>query len=161
MDELFSDEMFYTGPPLNQAAVARAEADLGVRLPKAYAEALLRRNGGELRRQCHPTPFPTSWAPDHFKVLALLGIGGEWGIDSTAEAGSAYLIAEWGYPEIGVVIAETPSAGHDTVMLDYTACGQDGEPSVVYVDDDRVPRKVADTFAEFLANLSDCAGFEA
>jgi hypothetical protein len=38
-------------------------------------------------------------------------------------------------------------------MLDYSESGPDGEPSVVYVDEDRVPRRVAGTFAEFIALL--------
>jgi len=42
-----------------------------------------------------------------------------------------------------VVICDTPSAGHDTVMLDYTDCAVDGEPAVAYIDEDRVPRRVA------------------
>ncbi len=39
-------------------------------------------------------------------------------------------------------------------MLDYSGDGP--EPSIVYVDEDREPRRIADTFAEFLANLVDC-----
>lgn len=36
-----------------------------------------------------------------------------------------------------MVICDTPSAGHDTVMLDYSECGPEGEPSVAYIDEDR------------------------
>ncbi|MEW2505684.1 SMI1/KNR4 family protein [Amycolatopsis sp. NPDC047767] len=128
--------------------VAAAEHVLGVRLPRSYLAALAA--GPLLRRRC-PTPFPTSWAEDHFEIEALLGIGGPDGIDG--EFGSAYLIAEWDYPDVGVVIGTTPSGGHDTVMLDYSASGPAGEPAVVYVDEDRVPRRVAGSFAEFLGKL--------
>lgn len=63
---------------------------------------------------------------------------------------------EWGYPDIGLVICDTPSGGHDTVMLDYSVSGPQGEPRVVYVDEDRVPRELAPTFEDFISNLSTC-----
>ncbi|WP_326566303.1 SMI1/KNR4 family protein [Amycolatopsis rhabdoformis] len=129
--------------------IGAAERALGVRLPRSYLDALA--SGAVLDGRRCPTPFPTSWAADHFEVAALLGIGGPDGIDG--EFGSAYLVEEWEYPDIGVVICQTPSGGHDIVMLDYTACGPTGEPFVAFIDEDRVPRRVAGSFAEFLAKL--------
>jgi hypothetical protein len=60
------------------------------------------------------------------------------------------------YPAIGLVVCATPSVGHDTVMLDYAGCGPRGEPAVVYVDDDRIPRWLTEPFAEFLDGLRPC-----
>jgi hypothetical protein len=160
MTEVFEDDDYYTGPPLDEGMVRGAEAVLGIRLPRAYLDVLSVRNGGTPRRRCLRTAFPTSWAPDHFKITGLLGIGGSRGIDSP-ELGSAYLIAEWGYPDIGIVICDTPAAGPDTVMLDYTECGPAGEPAVAYIDEDRVPRRVADSFAAFLDALVACEELEA
>lgn len=154
--ELFEDDDFYTSPPLDGDMLRRAEEDLGVRLPRSYVDVLFHRNGGLLRRRCCPTEFRTSWADNHFEILALLGIGGEWGVDSSSGRGSAYLITEWEYPEIGVVICHLPSAGHDTVMLDYSGCGPEGEPSIAYIDEDRIPRHVANSFEEFIAQLVLC-----
>ncbi|NUT99583.1 MAG: SMI1/KNR4 family protein [Saccharothrix sp.] len=154
-DEFWEADPYYTGPPLTEDLVRGAEASLGVRLPRSYLALLGRRNGGTPRRRCAFTPFPTSWAPDHFEIRGLRGIGGKWGIDSP-DLGSRYLVAEWGYPDVGVVICQLPSAGHDTVMLDYRECGPEGEPAVVYVDEDRVPRRVAGTFDEFTAILVAC-----
>lgn len=95
--------------------------------------------------------------PHHLEVEVLIGLGYENGIDG--RLGSAYMIAEWDYPNIGLVIFDTPSGGHDTVMLDYSVCGPQGEPRVVYVGEDREPVVVADSFAEFIARLEDCGAF--
>lgn len=73
--------------------------------------------------------------------------------------GSRYLVVEWGYPDIGLVLCETPSGGHDTVMLDYRASGPLGEPRVAYVDEDRSDVVIAETFSDFIANLIDCPQF--
>jgi hypothetical protein len=153
-DFLLVDDPNYTGPLLQPELVMTAEASLGVRLPGAYLRLLATHNGGRFTRPCLPTQFATSWAPDHFQVDALFGIGGTNGIDS--DVGSRYLIAEWGYPDVGVVVGECPSAGHDTVMLDYSSSGPEAEPTVVYVDEDRVPKQVANSFEAFLARLTLC-----
>jgi hypothetical protein len=151
----FRDSASAVGPPLDAggAMVRRAEDVLGVRLPASYVAALRAQNGGYLQHTCCPTGFRSTWAPDHIGVDMLYGIGAgnEWGIDH--DLGSRYLIAEWDYPDIGVVAFGTPSGGHDTVMLDYTNLGPDGEPTVAYVDEDRVPRTISSSFAEFLAVL--------
>jgi hypothetical protein len=152
----FTDSASFTGPDLTNEMVALAEERLGVRLPASYVRLLRDRNGGEPVRHCYRTPFPTSWAEDHIDVGAILGIGGTRGIDVDTGGlpASPYMVAEWGYPPVGIVICATPSGGHDTVMLDYTGGGP--EPAVVYVDEDRVPRRIAQTFDEFLANLIEC-----
>lgn len=97
--------------------------------------------------------------PDHIAIGAIRGVGGDWGIDDET-LGSRYMVAEWGYPDIGVVICATPSGGHDTVMLDYRECGPQGEPSVAYIDEYRVPRTIAGSFAEFLDGLIDCPDYD-
>ncbi|CAN7313811.1 SMI1/KNR4 family protein [Knoellia sp. LjRoot47] len=155
-NDFFEDDDYYTGPPIAQDLIRRAEASLEVRLPVRYLELLSERNGGTPVRRCYPTGFETSWAPDHFEISGVLGVGGDRSIDSTIGLGSADLVQEWGYPDIGVVICDTPSGGHDTVMLDYRACGPRGEPSVVYVDEDRVPQEIASSFEVFVAQLTEC-----
>jgi len=159
MIEIFEENDYYTGPPLDGEMLLRAEGALGFRLPTAYVELLYRRNGGVPRHRCYPTDFQSSWAPDHIEISAIRGIGGEWGIDSSGGLGSASMIAEWGYPEIGVVFCDTPSGGHDTVMFDYSESGPSGAPAVVYIDEDRNWRKIADSFEEFLSNLTSCDEF--
>lgn len=146
----------WVGPPLTEEMVRQAEETLGVRLPRSYVELLNRQNGGVLTNGCFPTSFRTYWAADHFQVDVIIGVGYEEGIDSQ----STYLISEWDYPNIGVVIAVTPSAGHDTVMLDYSQSGPEGESAVAYVGEDRVPHRVADSFQQFLDGLVSCEAFD-
>lgn len=155
-NEFFDDDDYFTGPLLTPELIERAETSLGLRLPPAYLELLSERNGGAPHRRCFMTGFETSWATDHFEIAAVLGVGGDLGIDSTGGHGSADLVREWDYPDVGIVICDTPSGGHDTVMLDYRVCGASGEPSVVYVDEDRVPREVAPSFEAFISQLAHC-----
>ena len=72
-----------------------------------------------------------------------------------AEAGSKFWIEEWRYPEIGIAIADTISAGHQMIFLDYSDCGPDGEPCVVSVNQESNYEisYVADNFAEFIRGL--------
>ena len=149
-----SDEL---GPKVSDHVIARAERKLGVRLPQAYLALISQRNGRTPKRQCFPTRQPTSWARDHLRVQTLIGIGYEDGLDG--EFGSEYLVEEWGYPKLGVVVFDTPSAGHDTVMLDYSTCGPEGEPRVAYVDEDRGVLLLAESFDGFVASLVDCSEF--
>ncbi|MDQ1294011.1 MAG: hypothetical protein QG608_1894 [Actinomycetota bacterium] len=152
-DDFFVEDRSYAGPPVREADVRRVEAELGVLLPDAYALLLEQRNGGIPKKRRIRTSFANSWADDHIEISAIKGIGGEWGIDSTSRTGSRLLIEEWGYPDIGIVICETPSGGHDVVMLDYSSRSRSNEPTVVYVDEDRVPRKIADSLRDFLDRL--------
>lgn len=154
-----SDDEF-TPPPLTDEMVRSAESALGYRLPAAYLRILRVRNGGIPLRRCFPTSRPTSWAKDHMQITEIAGIGGDEGIDSPL--GSAYLIREWQYPAIGIVVAHCPSAGHDVVMLDYTMCGPDGEPRVVHIDTEWEPNTLvlAPTFDAFLQGLVDCQRYD-
>lgn len=154
--DLFDETIdLFTGPPVTPEAIDAAESSLHVRLPASYVDLLHERNGGALRRRCFFVPFATSWAQDHFCLDAILGVGGQCGIDLPV-GGSRHLVQEWGYPDVGVVIGLTPSGDHDTVMLDYRPHGRSGEPAIIYVDEDRIPRPIAASFAEFLEGLSAC-----
>jgi hypothetical protein len=61
--------------------------------------------------------------------LAAIGRTAEFSL--CGALGSAFWVAEWGYPDIGIYIADCPSAGHDMIALDYR---RPGEPPVVHVD---------------------------
>lgn len=162
MDDFWDDSDEYTGPPLTDAMIRAAEQSLGYKLPESYLRLIRVRNGGTPQRCCFPTQEPTSWAEDHIEISAILGIGGEGGIDSE-DLGSRYMIEEWGYPDVGVVICDTPSAGHDTVMLDYSECGPQGEPRVIHVEtegDEPAVLVLAPNFEAFVRGLVDCSRFE-
>ena len=142
--------------PAGAAAILAAEERLGVKLPAAYVALLLQHNGGRPARRFWATSVRTSWADDHIEVTRLLGDGGEEGVDGAF--GSKYLVAEWGYPELGVVIFDTPAAGPDCVMLDYRRCDAAGEPGVVYIDEDRTVVALAATFTLFVEGLVEKTG---
>jgi hypothetical protein len=152
--DVFTESDYYLCPPLTDSMIAAAEESLAYRLPKAYIELLRIRNGGYLRRHCFPTTRRTSWSDDHVSFHFTYGIGGENGIDG--KTGSRYLIREWDYPDVGVVISAT---GHTAFMLDYKKCGPQGEPRVIWVDVETGGKpdvlELAPDFVTFLAGLSE------
>ena len=134
LSAFWNDYDGYTGPgEVTDERVAEAERLLGYKLPGAYIELIRTKNGGSPVNGCFPVEEPTSWAEDHVAVSAICGLGGRWGIDSD-DLGSRHMIDNWGYPDIGIVFGECPSAGHDAIMLDYSECGPQGEPRVIHVD---------------------------
>jgi hypothetical protein len=134
LGNFWDDTDCFTSPlPLTDDLVSRAEALLGYKLPQSYVTLLKSRNGGTPINDCFPTEEPTSWSGDHIAIAGIRGIGGQWGIDSE-ELGSRFMVEKAGYPDIGIVVCECPSGGHDAVMLDYTLCGKNGEPRVLHVD---------------------------
>jgi hypothetical protein len=151
-----------TEPWPGDELIARVEADLGYRLPAFYVALMRVRNGGVPRNTCFPTTEATSWADDHVAITAICGIGYEQMISLCGDQGSRFMLAEWGYPAIGVVVADCPSAGHDLVMLDYRACGPQGEPAVVHVDqeDDYRITPLAPDFEAFVRGLRPESAFE-
>jgi hypothetical protein len=130
MESFWSDIIDdHTGPPLTDAMVEAAEDVLGYKLPASYLRVLWLRNGGYPKHFCFPTRTPTSWANDHIQISTLYGVGANWGIERSFQ-----IIRERGYPNVGIVIADAPTGCADGVMLDYSECGTDGEPRVVYVE---------------------------
>ena len=106
----------YVSPPPDDALIREVEEELGYKLPASYIALMKAHNGGIPTRCCCPVV-------GRDKANTLCG-----------EMGTAFWVEEWEYPAIGVVICDTPSAGHDMVFLDYTACGREGEPCVTVVD---------------------------
>ena len=99
----------------------------------------------------YPVGQPTSHGKDHIVISGIFGIGRDKPKSLCGKLGSRYMIENYNYPEIGVVICDCPSAG-DAVMLDYRPSGNDGEPEVVYVDRESNNKiiKLADNFEAFI-----------
>jgi len=145
----------YQEPSPSDATVAEIEAELGYRLPASYVALARVQNGGLTARSCFPMDEATSWADDHVAITGIYAIGRSARYSLCGEIGSPFMQREWGYPDIGVIVANTPSAGHDMIMLDYRACGPQGEPAVVHVDqeDDFRITPVAPDFESFIRGL--------
>ncbi len=136
---------------LTAKMVKAAESKLGYQLPASYIELLKIQNGGYLNRRYFPTDLCQRWASNHVVFRQVDGIGGKNGIDS--DTGSAYLIQEWSYPNVGIVIS---SEGDTAFMLDYSKCGKVGGPRVIWVDVETDEDKpyvavLAPDFATFLS----------
>jgi hypothetical protein len=143
--------------PLTDEALRSVEGKLGRQLPAAYVGIARQHNGGWLTRDAHPAPRRTTWADDHVGVVALATIGRSHDFSLCGTRGSAFWVEEWGYLDIGVYIADCPSAGHDMIALDYRS---PGEPAVVHVDqewDYRITVLAPDfeTFVQGLVDESD------
>lgn len=145
----------YVSEPPTDELIASIEEELGYKLPASYIAMMKIHNGGIPVHTCFPTDDATSWAEDHISISGIMGIGREKAYSLCGEFGSPFMIEEWGYPDIGVVICDCPSAGHDVVMLDYRECGRDGEPAVVHVDQeaDYNITFLAPDFAAFIQGL--------
>lgn len=145
----------YISAPFTPELLASIEAELGYRLPVSFVTLMRSQNGGIPMRTAHPAAQPTSWAEDHIAISGLLGIGREKNYSLCGPLGGPFMMEEWGYPPIGVYFADCPSAGHDMVALDYRACGPEGEPSVVHVDQERDYHVtwLAPDFATFVKGL--------
>ena len=152
----------YVSDPPSDELIASVEAELGYKLPASYIWLMKQHNGGMPVNTCFPTDEPTSWAEDHVAITGIFGIGREKDWALCGELGSQFMIDEWEYPPIGVAICDCPSAGHDMIFLDYRACGPEGEPAVVHVDqeNDYKITHLADSFEEFIRSLEHESVFD-
>jgi len=150
----YADDNYTEAPPTAEM-IASVEDELGYKLPADYIWLMQQHNGGIPMDTCFPTALPTSWAEDHVAITGIMGIGCEKTYSLGGSLGSRFMLEEWGYPDIGVVLCDCPSAGHDVIMLDYRACGRDGEPAVVHVDQEAGYRItfLAPSFATFIVGL--------
>lgn len=152
----YADKQYVSEPPSDEL-IAEIEEELGYKLPASYIWLMKQHNGGFPVKTACPSEGPTSWADDHCAIQGILSIGRDKPNSLCGEMGSQFWIDEWEYPEIGVAIADTPTAGHDMIFLDYRECGKDGEPCVVVIDqeDDYRITKLADNFEQFIRSLCE------
>ena len=121
-DLFYNDPDDRTGPPLTPQMIEEAEQKLGYRLPADYLALLHVRNGGYIQRNYFPYVTPSNPNEQYALIGGISGIGGGDGIDSGY--GSQYLIEEWGYPQLGIVI---DTDGHTAIMFDYRGSGPTDE----------------------------------
>lgn len=157
----YADENF-VDDPLTDDKVEIVEAALGFKLPAAYLVLARSQNGGIPTKTCHRMTVRTTWAEDHIAITGILSIGYAKSYSLCGERGSKFWPERWEYPPIGVYFATCPSAGHDMLCLDYRACGPEGEPTVVHVDQewDYKVTLVATSFEAFIRGLEVPEEFE-
>lgn len=162
-DSEYSEEN-YTEPAPGASLITEVEQELGFRLPDSFVELAKIHNGGIVTRCCYPAA-PNGWAEDHIQITGLYALGRTSRYSLLGDLGSVLMQEEWGYPDWGIGIADTPTAGHEQIMLDYRDCGQhceNGEPSVVHVDQelDYAVTYLAPDFATFIRGLVPVEDFE-
>ncbi|WP_052302883.1 SMI1/KNR4 family protein [Cellulomonas flavigena] len=165
LDDFWDDSAYalaeYVGARPSDELVASVEAELGYRLPASYVALMRWHNGGTPRLTACPTPAEACLADDEVELTGIMGIGRDRRCSVAGEAGSRFWIEEWGYPPLGVYVADCPSAGHDMIAFDYRGCGPDGEPRVVHVDQERDYRVtvLAPDFVTFVRSLRPADDF--
>ncbi|MFE6077568.1 SMI1/KNR4 family protein [Paenibacillus sp. NPDC057886] len=152
----------YVSSPFDEELIQTIEQELGYKLPASYIQLMNTQNGGIPAHTVFPSKEATSWAEDHIAITGIMGIARDKSNTLGGEFGSRFMIEDWGYPDLGVVICDCPSAGHDVVMLDYRFCGPEGEPAVVHVDqeDDYEITYLAPNFEAFIRGLVDADTFD-
>ncbi|HAA6519639.1 TPA: SMI1/KNR4 family protein [Listeria monocytogenes] len=136
--------------------VAEMEAELGYKLPKSYVYLMRHsQNGGLVATYSVPTTEPNSWADNCVEITGIKGIGNRGMSTLNGAHNTKFWMEEWGYPDVGLAIADCPSAGHDMIFLDYRECGKTGEPAVVHIVQEGEYKiiKLADNFEAFIMSL--------
>lgn len=154
-DSDYSQEKYISTYPTDEIIAEIEAATGGYKLPESYIELMRIQNGGYLNRCFMILGEDSDFADGMCWASGILGIGSEKTYSLCGEFGSNFMKEEWGYPDIGICFADTPSAGHEMYMFDYRECGKDGVPRVVHVDQegDYCITVVADTFEGFIKSL--------
>ena len=139
--------------PLTDEHVEQAERLLGLRLPSDLTSLLRHQNGGYVNEDfaACPTTRPTSWADDHVAVTEIAGIGCTRVLSLLD---TPYLNDEWRQPRDLVLLS---GDGHWWIALDYRQEGFEGQPPVIFYenDSDGSPDQLqlASSFREFVCML--------
>ena len=147
----YSAKKYVCEPPTDEL-IAEIEQELGYKLPESYIWLMKQHNGGIVNRNRNGCKIDwseghTAWTNNVVSVAGIMSIGRE----KTWSIGRAHVQCR---PDIGVVIADTWDCA-DKILLDYRACGKNGEPSVVCVDPNHHLGiwKLADNFESFIRSL--------
>jgi len=139
--ELFQEREFF--PQLTWASLKRAELVIGYLFPESLRNLLFLKNGGYFK------PELESWAAELYGIdpNGRMGIEGAW----------KTLLFEWEYPNVGIPIMSTLSAGHDEYFLDMRFQKPGEEPPVIRIDNelDNTFYYVAPSLSDFLIMIRD------
>lgn len=140
------ENMDLIGESPSDELIAEIEKELGYKLPASYIWLMKQHNGGLVKKTDFLVTVSNSWK--------LIGITSFIKINSICDE-NQFMKDDWGYPDIGVAICDTPSAGHEMIFLDYRECGRQGEPKVVHIDQelDYEITLLADNFENFIRGL--------
>ncbi|MDO4777950.1 MAG: SMI1/KNR4 family protein [Tissierellia bacterium] len=157
---IWSEHEYYkkncTGEPLNHEMIQDAESKLGYKLPQAYIDMMKSRNGGKLTHNYCVNKNAKSNEVNVIGIECFYSIGSEKNNSLFGKFGNEFWFSEWEYPrDVGVIIAETESGGHEMIYLDYRESGKDGEPkvSVCFAEYDHKIQVLANSFEEFIDML--------
>jgi len=137
--------------------ISSIELELGYKFPNSYVELMKLHNGGVLKKNIPKIKYTsekgTNWIAGAMAIVTIMGIGKDKTNSIGGEHGSKFWITEWEYPDIGIYFGETPTGGHDMILLDYSSCGRQGEPSVVRIEQDGERTIIAKDFKTFVRLL--------
>ena len=160
-DSEYAAETYVEVSP-TEKSVAEVESLLGYKIPPAYIELCSTQNGGSPNNTHYRTPTPIFWSDDYCEIVGIFAIGKTSDSSLGGIDGSKFWIEEWGYPDIGIYFADTPTAGHDMFCLDYRECGPNGEPKVVHIhqEGDYKTTLIAESFEAFIRGLEPRTNFD-
>lgn len=149
-------------PKLTDAAIKRAEKQLGVKLPAPYLNLMRQQNGGKLRLTAikpkqRPPRFHTHRAVYEFNEV--YGIHSRQYNNLVSQAETAH--SEWDVPPL---LIPFDGDGHWWLCLDYRRCGPTGEPCITHFEPAELigerPKscRIADSFEDLLRGLRFDAG---
>ena len=143
-----AENMDLIGEPPSDELIAEIEKELDYKLPASYIWLMKQHNGGLIKKTDFLVTISNSW-----KIVWVTKF---IKINSICDE-NQFMKNDWGYPDIGVAICDTPSAGHEMIFLDYRECGRQGEPKVVHIDQelDYEITLLADNFEDFIRGLVD------
>ena len=148
-----AENMDLIGETPSDELIAEIEKELDYKLPASYIWLMKQHNGGLIKKTDFLVTISNSW-----KIVWVTKF---IKINSICDE-NQFMKNDWGYPDIGVAICDTPSAGHEMIFLDYRECGRQGEPKVVDIDQelDYEITLLADNFEDFIRGLVDSEELE-
>jgi len=139
-----NEESSYTLNNLTSEDINKAEKHFRVKLPKAYLDILMEKNGGTLLYNALPISL-NRWEGDDFLLIEyLFGIKENEGIMETD-----YYVKEWEINRKNIILLS--GDGHQWIALDYN---NSENPKVIYIDteEDKVI-ELYSSFDEMIENL--------